>query len=340
MAETSPSPRPRSRPWRLGIAGGTGLQAREVAELLPSSALSQAGEPVLRYFAPGSKSPASNGAESDAGAERHLGGLGAEAVVLEPLNAANLEGLDAVFFAGSAAETRAAAPLVQAAGAWAVDLGSALAPGAKTLRVPHPAAQMLAAVLPALAALGVAATAATVFEPASERGMAGLEELRDQSLRLLAAQSIPSAVFGAQIAYNLRVELGEEAQPPLAEVAATIAADLRALGASSGFALPALQVLQAPVFHAHIISLLAEWPQPPASEALHAALRSAPVAFCAPGEPQPEATSAAGESGVRVGAPQQDLLRPGIYWIPLSADNLRLRAAAAVHLAARALGCL
>ena len=340
MAEPSPSPRPRSSPWRLGIAGGTGLQAREVAELVRASALAQAGEPVFRYFALWSGSPVPNGAEAKVRDERQLGDLGGEAVVLEPLDAANLEGLDAVFFAGGAAETRAAAPLAQAAGAWVVDLGSALAPGAKILRVPHPAAQMLAAVLPALTALGVAATAATVFEPASERGMAGLEELRDQSLRLLAAQSIPSAVFGAQVAYNLRVELGEEAQPPLAEVAATIAADLRGLAASSGFALPALQVLQAPVFHAHIISLLAEWAQPPASEALHAALRSAPVAFCAPGEPQPEATGSAGESGVRAGVPQRDLLRPGIYWIPLSADNLRLRAAAAVHLAARALGCL
>ena len=39
MAEPSPSPRPRSSPWRLGIAGGTGLQAREVAELVRASAL-------------------------------------------------------------------------------------------------------------------------------------------------------------------------------------------------------------------------------------------------------------------------------------------------------------
>ncbi|MGH9535994.1 MAG: Asd/ArgC dimerization domain-containing protein [Terriglobales bacterium] len=335
------SSRGGGRALRVGIAGGSGLQARELAALLPDSALAGQGGPVLRFFAPwaGTGRGAAPGAPPATETERHLGDVGGEAVVLEPLTAENLEGLDAVFFAGTAAETRAVAPLARAAGILAVDLTSALAgDGPGRIRVPHPAAQALAAVLPVLAELGVARTAATVFEPASERGMAGIEELRDQSLRLLAARSLPTQVFGGQIAYNLRVELGEQARPALAEVAAAVAEDLRALAAAAGFALPALHLLQAPVFHAHLVSLQAEWERPPAPDVLLAALRAAPVAFCEPGEPQPEATGTAGENGVRLGAPQADLLRSGVFWLPLSADNLRLRAAAAAHLAARALG--
>lgn len=328
------SDRPANRPraLRLGITGAGALQAKEIAELLPASPLAIGVPPVIRHF----------DHADDERTGRHLATIAGEPVVLEPLNAEALQGLDAVFFSGNPAETRIWAPRAAAAGAIALDLTSVLdhAAGPREIRVPHPAAEILAAVLPALAALGVQQTAATIFEPASERGMAGIEELRDQTLRLLSVQSLPTAVFGGQIAFNLCTDLGEEAQPALAEVAAAIAADVRALAASTGFALPALHVMQAPIFHAHVISLLAEWDDPPAGDPLVAALRAIPAVFCPAGEPQPDAVNAAGESGIQLGAPMRDPLRPGAFWIAISADNLRLRAASAVHLAGRALGCV
>lgn len=354
-ASQGPSPAPRlSRPLRLGVTGGNGLLARELAELLPNSPLASPGPAIVRHFAPpaGASDPgASHGpARQEKKVAAQLAELGGEAVVLEPLTAASFEGLDAVFFTADAAETQTWAPRAAAAGAITVDVTSAPAassaakpasPGESpsrrplALRVPHPAAQALAAVLPALARLGVQRTAATIFPPASERGMEGIEELRDQSLRLLAVQSLPTAVFDAQIAFNLRTALGEEAHPSLADVAAVIAADLRAL--ADGFALPAIHLLQAPIFHAYFVSVLAEWDQPPAEEDLIAALRAAPACFYPREEPQPAPAATAGENGVQLGAPSRDPIHPGAFWIPLSADNLRLRAAAALHLAAAAL---
>lgn len=315
------------RPFRLGITGAGGLQAQELASLVPGSALAQGGPAMVHYF-----SPAGEGS-----AAQRLATMGGEAVVLEPLTAGGLEGLDAVFFTADEAETRLWAPRAAAAGAVALDLTSALAPGSegREVRVPHPAAQALAAVLPALAALGAGWRAATIFEPASERGLAGVEELRDQSLRLLSAQAAPKKVYGGQVAFNLRAALSPQVRPSLGELAAVVAADLGALAVAGGFTPPAIHVLQAPIFHAHVISLFAAWEKPMSEEQVTAALRGVPAEFRAS---QPDALSAAGESGIQVGAPLRDPLHPGAFWIALSVDNLRLRAAAALHLAGRLLG--
>lgn len=328
------SPRPANpapRPLHLGITGAGGLQAKELADLLPASFLARNGiPPVIHHFAPA----------EEARTALPLMAIAGEPVVLEPLTAEAIEGLDAVFFSARPAETLVWAPRAAAAGAIALDLTSSLDPaaGPRQIRVPHPAAQALAAVLPALAPLGVRHTAATIFEPASERGMAGIEELRDQSLRLLAVQPLPTKVFGGQIAFNLRVNLDNEVVPPLAELAATIAADLGALSAAADWQPPALHLIQAPIFHSHVISLMATWENPPAMDGLITALRDAPAAFFPSGEAQPDAVSAAGESGVQIGAPMPDPQWPSTFWLAISADNLRLRAASALHLAGLALG--
>ena len=50
-----------------------------------------------------------------------------------------------------------------------------------------------------------------VFEPASERGKSGIDELQQQTVSLLSFQQIPKEIFAAQVSFNMLAKLGEEA---------------------------------------------------------------------------------------------------------------------------------
>ena len=75
---------------------------------------------------------------------------------------------------------------------------------ARLVAVPHPISMMLAALLvPLHRALGLARVSAFVLRPASDFGEGGLEELREQTVRLLRFESTPTALFGRQLAFNV-----------------------------------------------------------------------------------------------------------------------------------------
>ena len=57
-----------------------------------------------------------------------------------------------------------------------------------------------------------------IFEPASERGTAGIEELQQQTVNLLSFQPVPKKVFDTQLAYAMLAQFGAEAPVPLSEV--------------------------------------------------------------------------------------------------------------------------
>lgn len=320
---------------QIGIVGADSLLGKELGEVL-STTTPAWGAYRLRLLA-------ASGETKGKGGERRMVAFADEAALLDPLTEASLADLDLVFFAGAAEQTRTYVPMVTARDALAVDLTSAWSDPAagRVIRVPHPAAQALAALLPAAAAGGEVFAAAGIFEPASERGMPGIQELQAQSLQLLALASIPVATFGTQIAFNLKSQLPPEVQPSLPGIEAVIAADLRALAAGPAgvprFPLPALRLVQAPLFHAYLISLMLHFPAGVNVSALTQALRAAPIHFQEDLADQPDALSAAGESEVQVGAIHADPLRPDSVWLYASLDNLRLRAATAVALATAAL---
>ena len=54
-----------------------------------------------------------------------------------------------------------------------------------------------------------------IFAPASEYGVAGVEELQQQVAALLSFKKLPKAVFDAQLGFNLLARYGEEAPAPL-----------------------------------------------------------------------------------------------------------------------------
>ena len=176
-----------------------------------------------------------------------------EALVLSPLNAASLAGAQVAFLAGSPASSRRALKLNAKAKLALIDLTGALEeqPTAR-LRAPsiektppalpsdaaihviaHPAAIAIAELLSALASAGaIRRSIIHVFEPASERGKKGLDELQQQTVGVLSFKKLKMDVFDAQLGFNLLARYGEEAEEPLEGIEQRIEKHLASLLAS------------------------------------------------------------------------------------------------------------
>ena len=77
--------------------------------------------------------------------------------------------------------------------------------------VAHPAATAIAIVLQRLnRAIPIARAIVHIFEPASERGKAGIEELQQQTVNLFSFQPLPKKVFDAQVAFTMLAQLGRK----------------------------------------------------------------------------------------------------------------------------------
>ncbi len=50
-----------------------------------------------------------------------------------------------------------------------------------------------------------------IFEPASERGTPGVEELQQQTVSLLSFKSMPKKIFDQQLSFNMLARYGEDA---------------------------------------------------------------------------------------------------------------------------------
>ena len=73
----------------------------------------------------------------------------------------------------------------------------------------------------------VARSIVTVFEPASERGKRGMDELHEQTVNLLSFQQLPKTVFDSQVAFNLIDRYGEKSVPSLETVEKRILRDFQ-----------------------------------------------------------------------------------------------------------------
>jgi aspartate-semialdehyde dehydrogenase len=306
--------------YRIAIVGAATLLGRELAV-----GLRERNFPALPPLLLDVRSPGAG-----ATAERGLLEFGDEPMATEACTPAVLADRDLLLLAGGGAEARQALAMA-APPTLVVDLAGALppedegvllagletAPGeepgrVRILRVAHPAAQALAHLLDRLAlASPPAACAATVFEPASQQGWPGMRELEQQTTRLLSLQSIPDEVFGAQLAFNLRA--GRDAEALRQRITAETAA-LRTLASAKA---PALEVLQAPLFHATLLSLYVKHVPEPGAAALAAALRSPWLTPC----PTPDALAAAASDTIQLAPPRPD--PAGGYWITAALDNLR-----------------
>lgn len=180
----------------------------------------------------------------------------------------------------------------------------------------------------------IARAMAHVFEPASERGAQGLDELQQQTVGLLSFKGQPKAIFDAQLAFNMLSRYGEEAPAALEDAELRIERHLATLLAVSGGApIPSLRLIQAPVFHGYSISLWVEFDENPGVSAIEEALAGEPIDLRAGDSEPPNVVGIAGQGGLAIGSVAPDRNNSQATWLWIVTDNLRLRAENAIAVA-------
>ncbi len=172
---------------------------------------------------------------------------------------------------------------------------------------------------------------ATAFEPASEHGKRGMDELHEQTVNLLSFQQLPKGVFDSQVAFNLLDRYGEHSLPSLESVESRIQSHFRRL-VNGRVSVPSLTLLQAPIFHGHAFSLYIELEQPAQIEELAAALSGEHVDVLQGREESPSNVNAAGQEQIQVFARPDSQNAMG-FWIWATSDNLRIAALTAAECA-------
>jgi aspartate-semialdehyde dehydrogenase len=275
-----------------------------------------------------------------------------EPAVVGRLDASGLIGEGLVFLAGSAESARTAlalgietplidltyageenprarlrAPMVEPAGY--------TVPADAVHVVAHPASIAMALILNRLHPLSpIRQTVAHIFEPASERGKPGLDELQQQTINLLSFKGQPKAIYDAQVAFNMLARYGEDAPSSLEDFELRIERHLASLlSASSRAPIPSIRLIQAPVFHGHSFSLWVDFEENPGVSEIERALSADNIDVRGGDEEAPNIVGVAGQDGIAVGAVTMDRNHPSACWIWAAADNLRLMASNAVSVA-------
>lgn len=281
--------------------------------------------------------------------------VGDEPTFIQTVLPEHLENVDFTFFTADEAFTRNTWPMARNSGSDIIDLSFALeGQDGVTLRAPwierelgvtpsidfgsapvviaHPAAMVLALLLLRIQKVNpIKSAVATVFEPASEHGRRGMDELHEQTVNLLSFQQLPRNVFDVQVAFNLIDRFGEKSTPPLASVEERILRHFRAI-VDGKVAVPSLMLLQAPIFHGHAFSVYIETTNPMKLEEANDALAGSHVEITQGFEDAPSNVNAAGQEQVQVSL-RKDPGHGNGLWVWAASDNLRIEAVAAVECA-------
>ncbi len=329
----------RSKLYRAAIVGAASLKGKEVAELLNERNFPAADIRLL----------------DDDESLGQLEAMGDEISFIQRVRAEQFENVDFAFFASDQESTRRSWKDARDAGSAIIDLSAALEnePGASVRSLwierergeiappelqpgpcvtAHPVAVILALLLLRAKKAGTIQRAiATSFEPASEHGQRGMDELHQQTVNLLSFQSLPKDVFDAQVAFNLLARYGQKSQHMLDSVEARI---LRHYGKIAGASSPApsLMVLQAPIFHGHAAAIFLEMQNPVDLASLSQALSGDHVVIPGAEEDVPSNVSSAGQAEIQV-LVKPDPVQPKGVWLWATADNLRVSAITAVECA-------
>lgn len=136
--------------------------------------------------------------------------------------------------------------------------------------VPHGIAAVFAEVLHPIDTRlgGVRRASAVVLRPAADFGEPGLDELREQTVRLFNFGEIPRATFGGQLSFNVVPDRGRQRGAPLDDRIA------REVSRILGWPAPrlAVRLLDVPVFHGHAAFLNVELAGRPGADAVARAL--------------------------------------------------------------------
>lgn len=325
--------------FRVAIVGAATLKGRELKEVLNDRNFPATDIRLL----------------DDEESLGQLQAVGEEPTFIQSVLPEHLEDVDFTFFASEENYTRDTWQMARRAGSDIIDLSYALEdrPDAQ-LRAPwverelgatrkvdfneapvvtaHPAAVVLALLLLRVQKIGkVERAITTLFEPASEHGRRGMDELHEQTVNLLSFQQLPKGVFDTQVAFNLLDRYGEKSLPTLQSVENRIVRHFRSI-VQDKLSVPSLMLLQAPIFHGHAFSLYIELDTSAQIEELVAAVSGEHVDVLQGGEESPSNVNAAGQEQIQVFA-RRDTQKPNAFWLWAASDNLRIAALAAVECA-------
>jgi len=320
---------------RIVIAGASSLLGAELRAMLEESRFAAADVRLLDE-------------ELVAGTLTEAGGA---AAVIQPVEEGSFHRASVVFFSGSANFTVANLTAARAGGATVIDLSGAtlthsecvtwfpnldgllarnFAKSGKLFAIPTAAATSAASLTLALAKLAATRVTFVIFQPVSEAGRPGVEELESQTGQLLSFQGVGQPVFDTQVAFNLLDRFGPESLQKLSTSRQRLAAETKACVREAA-AMPALQVIHAPVFYGTAFAACAEIAgagAEPIAQACHDA-----GLLMAPDGTGPSNVSVAGEKYIHLARPEKDLAQARMWWFWGAADNMRLPAANAVKLA-------
>jgi aspartate-semialdehyde dehydrogenase len=136
--------------------------------------------------------------------------------------------------------------------------------------IPHPLTLALAELLhPLDGSLVISEALAMVLRPAADFGQAGIDELREQTIRLMNFGEFPVEVFGRQLAFNV---LTEDQSPR--DTSGTASAIASGVGELLGWREPRLSVrlITAPMFYGHAIQLRLRFRGDPEPDRIRSAL--------------------------------------------------------------------
>lgn len=281
-----------------------------------------------------------------------LTATGDEAAIIQTVEEGSFDRASVVFFSGSQDFTRANLTAAGAGGAKIIDLsGASLSetgtvawfPKLDALRgrkfpseeklfaVPSAASTVAVSLALGLFKIGVARLTFTAYQPVSEAGRAGIEELESQTGQLLSFQGMGQPVFDAQVAFNLLDRFGPQSMQKLSAARERLHREAKACLGKQGI-MPALQVIHAPVFYGTAFTACAELAPGAVAEEVVGACQEAGFVVSSDGS-GPSNVSVAGEKVAHLAWPEEDSARPGAWWFWGAADNIRLPAANAVKLA-------
>jgi aspartate-semialdehyde dehydrogenase len=336
----SPAVSARGQLFRAAIVGAATLKGKEVAEMLNERNFPAADVRLL----------------DDDESIGQLEATGDEINFIQSVRAEQFTHVDFTFFAADAECTRQNWKRARDAGSAIIDLSGALEQEAgANIRslwverergqmwqpdlqpapciVAHPAAVTLALLLlRARKAGAVRSAAATVFEPASEQGQKGMDELHQQTVNLLSFQSLPKDIFDVQVAFNMVARYGQKSRLSLDSLEERVRRHHQGIAGADALQ-PALMLLQPPVFHGLTLAIFLEMEQAVDQGRLSQALAGDHVVL-AGGEDdsQPSNVNAAGQGNILVSL-KSDAARPNGIWLWAAADNLRIAAISAVECA-------
>jgi aspartate-semialdehyde dehydrogenase len=322
----------------VAIVGAGTLKGKELAEVLPETSFPAVDIRLL----------------DDEETLGQLEAVGDEVTFVQQVQRENLEHSDLVFLASEPDSARKSYALATQVGSAVVDLSYGLeAERGSVIRsswvehelgeapvielqpgpvvVAHPVSVALALLMVRLQKLGgIRSTVVTVFEPASERGKRGLDELHGQTVNLLSFQSLPKDVYDVQVAFNMVADYGTKAHPSLASTERRILDHFRKI-THERLLPPSVMLLQASIFHGYVFSIFVEMNEPVSLGDAAQAIGGEHVEITRSGDQTPNAVEAAGQDDIMVSL-RRDAENPNGVWIWAAADNLRV-------LALNAIGC-